>query len=139
MAALASTKVPQKKMRTHSDTAIFSAVSRPNAVPSPLRSKSNSTLVLWPRKPQPRRLAVLDQLSEPRVIEWLPRSDAIIRRCQKQGTRHDRGNREKFRPVMAHEPRRGKENGRVRGWNAFGFRRWRRRSSDSRYPSRLRL
>src|ERR1700722_2231191 len=85
LAAETSVNAPQKKIRTHTDTAIFSLTCKLKSFPRPLTRRSKRTLfhrvsstkaVTWPRS--------ISWASQA-LYMWLARSPAAMRLCQRQG------------------------------------------------------
>src|SRR5580704_9490908 len=81
-----SANIPQKKINTAAETAIFSAASSETTLPSASSQRSNNTLfhrcVSQNHGACPRSTSCASHA----LYIWLPKSPATIVRCQKHGT-----------------------------------------------------
>src|SRR5580693_9489202 len=86
VAAHTSANIPQKKINTAAETAIFSAASSETTLPSASSQRSNNTLfhrcVSQNHGACPRSTSCASHA----LFIWLPKSPATIVRCQKHGT-----------------------------------------------------
>src|SRR5580700_5998019 len=86
VAAYTSANIPQKKINTATETAIFSAAFSETTLPSASSQRSNSTLFHRCASQNPCACPRSTSCASQALYIWLPKSPATIVRCQKHGT-----------------------------------------------------